>query len=112
MPNLKINATHGTPYIVGFAALLCAGPTITTTSGHTYSGTTATADRLSPDFQELKAAGWLVLAGATGTTAQRPVDLEHGGQLPIGFRYLDTTLATIIVRAAVGWINATTGDSV
>ncbi|MFX4971192.1 hypothetical protein ABTB72_19630, partial [Acinetobacter baumannii] len=84
---------HGTLYVAGFVTILGGGPTVTVPgTGRTYSGSTVQLDRLNSDIAFLTAAGWVVLADANGTTAQRPTDLENVGPLPLGFRYYDSTL--------------------
>ena len=57
------------------------------------------------DIQTLTANGWSKV-GASGTTAQRPTNLNAGDW------YVDTTLAKAIVYDGVGYRDPVTGNSV
>lgn len=110
MPNFKTNAAMGSLYIAGFTCILAGGPTVVT-NGRTYTaGTIASIDRSSLDLLQLTSAGWFKIADATGTTAQRPIDTEHGNALPSGFHYLDTTLGKVVVRVNGAWLDINTGS--
>ena len=113
MPNLALNTNMSppVPYFVGFTARMAGGPTFTAPSGKTFSGNLISVDRTSGDAFALLGAGWVPVADHSGTTAQRPVDLEQGGALPPGFRYHDTTLSAVVVWTPRGWINPLTGAS-
>ncbi|SDD58856.1 hypothetical protein SAMN05444678_11695 [Sphingomonas sp. YR710] len=106
MPNSAVNATDGSRYVIAFSSVLAGGPA-TITNGRSYTGATVIVGRGLVDYTDLKAAGWIVIADHTGTTAQRPVDLEQGGALPPGFRYLDTTISKLVFWTGRAWIDAT-----
>ena len=109
MPNLKIDPSTGARYIAGFTSVLAGGPTVVA-NGRTYAaGAAKSVDRLSIDYPLLLSSGWYPLAAHTGTTAQRPVDTEHGHALPPGFSYLDTSLGKVVVRTNGQWIDVNTG---
>jgi len=109
MPNTLLNTVTGTRYIAGFTVVLAGGPTVVT-NGRTYaSGAVVSLDHFSLDLPVLLSSGWGKLADATGTTANRPADTEHGFALPPGFRYLDTTLTKVVIRINGGWYDINTG---
>lgn len=109
MPSLKVNPAHGSLFVAAYSCVLAGGPTVVS-GGRTYpAGTVATVDRSSLDVTSLKAAGWIVIADSSGSTTQRPTDLERGEALPNGFRFLDTTLGRVVVWTRLGWVDGNTG---
>jgi hypothetical protein len=109
MANLKPNPAGGAPYIGIYHAVLAGGPTLTV-NGRTYAaGAVVTLDSLSLDVAALISAGWVKLAEHSGTTAQRPVETEHGSPLLNGYSYLDTTLGKVVIRSNRAWLDINTG---
>ena len=94
---------------MGFTNVLAGGAPRTTAAGRTYSNTTIAVDRGNLDTSELFHTGWVTLADHTGPSAGRPLVDEYNHPIALGFRYLDTTLGKIVVRAGTGWIDATNG---
>ena len=111
VPNFKRNL-DGQLYIASFQVVLAGGPTVTV-NGRTYTkGNVVSLDHFSLDLPVLISSGWVKLADATGTTAQRPTDTEHGHALPDGFHYLDTSLGKVVVRNGALWLDINTGLAV
>ena len=86
--------------------------TTTVINGRTYTavaGTTVDVPQWNAD--ELGANGWFDVAGlasvGSGTTAARPTT-----GLVVGSKYLDTTLAYIVVYDGATWRNPSSGASV
>lgn len=89
----------------------------TVINGRTYTATAGTTADV-PDFDAigLEANGWMRVDGpssvGSGTTANRPTTLPDGRAVPARSRYLDTTLAYIVVYDGATWRNPSSGASV
>jgi len=85
----------------------------TPANGRSYSIATGMQDVPDMDAQVLSANGWAVL-GMVGTTANRPkaTDDDMAMAFGVGMRYIDTTLAAMIVWDGANWRNVATGAAV